>query len=59
VSERVLVEDRNDTRWIRLNAPERRNAYDQAMADSISDALEPSSSPGSTAASAPAAPSRR
>ena len=34
---RVLVEDRNDTRWIRLNAPERRNAYDQAMAESIAD----------------------
>ncbi|UOY01780.1 enoyl-CoA hydratase/isomerase family protein [Blastococcus sp. PRF04-17] len=39
-ADRVQVEDRNDTRWIRLNAPERRNAYDQAMADRISDALE-------------------
>jgi enoyl-CoA hydratase/carnithine racemase len=36
----VQVEDRGETRWIRLNAPRRRNAYDQAMADRISDALE-------------------
>jgi len=39
----VQVDDRGETRWIRLNAPQRRNAYDQAMADSISDALESAS----------------
>jgi 2-ketocyclohexanecarboxyl-CoA hydrolase len=39
-SERVQVEDRGETRWIRLNAPERRNAYDQVMAERITEAVE-------------------
>jgi enoyl-CoA hydratase/carnithine racemase len=39
----VQVEDRGETRWIRLNAPQRRNAYDEAMAGRISDALESAS----------------
>jgi enoyl-CoA hydratase/carnithine racemase len=39
----VQVEDRGETRWIRLNAPRRRNAYDEAMAGTIADALETAS----------------
>ena len=37
---RVLVEQRGETRWIRLNNPRQRNAYDREMAGAISDALE-------------------
>jgi enoyl-CoA hydratase/carnithine racemase len=36
----VLVEWRGDAIWIRLNRPERRNAYDPPMADAIIAALE-------------------
>jgi 2-ketocyclohexanecarboxyl-CoA hydrolase len=41
--QQVLIEDRGETRWIRLNAPQRRNAYDQEMADQIAAALESAS----------------
>ena len=37
---RVLVEQRGETRWIRLNNPRQRNAYDREMAGAMSDALE-------------------
>jgi 2-ketocyclohexanecarboxyl-CoA hydrolase len=43
VEDRVQVEDRGETRWIRLNAPERRNAYDQAMAERIAVAVDTAS----------------
>ena len=36
----ILVEYRNDTMWITLNRPERRNAYDQDMAADITSAIE-------------------
>src|ERR1700710_509941 len=36
----VVVEARAGAMWIRLNRPERRNAYDAAMAASIVDALD-------------------
>jgi 2-ketocyclohexanecarboxyl-CoA hydrolase len=39
----VQVEDRGETRWIRLNAPQRRNAYDQVMAETIAAAVESAS----------------
>jgi enoyl-CoA hydratase/carnithine racemase len=39
----VQVEDRGETRWIRLNAPRRRNAYDEVMAGLVADALETAS----------------
>ena len=42
-SSRVLVERRGDTRWIRLNNPRRRNAYDREMATAIAEALETAS----------------
>jgi 2-ketocyclohexanecarboxyl-CoA hydrolase len=42
-SSRVLVERRGDTRWIRLNNPRQRNAYDREMATAISEALESAS----------------
>lgn len=36
----VVVEDRGSTRWIRLNRPERRNAYDPEMADAVVAAVD-------------------
>ena len=36
----VLVETRGDAVWIRLNRPERRNAYDADMAQAVTDALD-------------------
>lgn len=36
----VEVSGRGDALWIRLNRPDRRNAYDAAMAHAIADALE-------------------
>jgi len=42
-SSRVLVEQRGETRWIRLNNPRQRNAYDREMAGAIADALESAS----------------
>ncbi len=36
----VIVEKRGPATWIRLNRPERRNAYDEAMAAAITDAVE-------------------
>lgn len=36
----VLVEERGTALWVRLNRPERRNAYDEAMSEAIADALE-------------------
>lgn len=39
----VLVEDVGDTRWIRLSAPARRNAYDLDMAESFVRAVESAS----------------
>jgi len=39
-TEAVLVEDRGSTRWIRLNRPDRRNAYDPEMAEAVVVALE-------------------
>jgi naphthoate synthase/2-ketocyclohexanecarboxyl-CoA hydrolase len=36
----VLTESRGDALWIRLNRPERRNAYDATMAEAIVDALD-------------------
>ncbi len=36
----VLVEERGTALWIRLNRPERRNAYDASMAEAITEALE-------------------
>jgi len=36
----VEVEDRGTSLWIRLNRPERRNAYDAPMAAAVADALE-------------------
>ncbi|MEQ3549517.1 enoyl-CoA hydratase/isomerase family protein [Pseudonocardia nematodicida] len=38
----VLVEERGDVRWIRLNRPERRNAFDPAMSAAITAAVEES-----------------
>lgn len=39
----MQVEDRGDTRWVRLNARQRRNAYDQAMAERVAEAIEAAS----------------
>jgi 2-ketocyclohexanecarboxyl-CoA hydrolase len=39
---RVLVEERADARWIRLNNPQQRNAYDGDMALEIAAAVEAS-----------------
>ena len=39
----VIVEHRGPATWIRLRAPQRRNAYDPAMAAAITDAIETSS----------------
>jgi 2-ketocyclohexanecarboxyl-CoA hydrolase len=39
-TEVVLVESRGDALWIRLNRPERRNAYDADMAERIIAALQ-------------------
>ncbi len=36
----VLTEQRGSTLWIRLNRPERRNAYDADMAAAIVEALD-------------------
>ena len=36
----VEVEERGTALWIRLNRPERRNAYDAPMAEAVTDALE-------------------
>lgn len=41
--ERVLVEDRGSTRWVRLNDPARRNAYDLQMAEQVALAMESAS----------------
>ena len=38
--DQVQVEDRGQTRCIRLNAPQRRNAYDEGMAAAVADAVE-------------------
>lgn len=35
----VLIEERGPALWIRLNRPERRNAYDAPMAEAITEAL--------------------
>ena len=35
----VLVERRGDVAWLRLNRPERRNAYDAAMGEELIDAI--------------------
>ncbi len=35
----VLTERRGDVAWIRLNRPDRMNAYDQAMAEELIDAV--------------------
>ncbi len=40
----VLVDQRGDATWITLNRPDRRNAYDPAMAAAIVEALEGSTS---------------
>ncbi|MEV0595741.1 enoyl-CoA hydratase/isomerase family protein [Nonomuraea cavernae] len=40
----VLTEVVDSTLWIRLNRPERRNAYDEAMAQQISEILEDTAS---------------
>lgn len=39
----LLIEPRGTALWIRLNRPERRNAYDGPMAHAIADALEDAS----------------
>ena len=44
VNDGVQVADRGDTRWITLDAPTRRNAYDEAMAVAIADAVDDASS---------------
>lgn len=36
----VIVEQRGEALWVRLNRPERRNAYDADMAHTIVDALD-------------------
>jgi 2-ketocyclohexanecarboxyl-CoA hydrolase len=36
----IEVEDRGNARWIRINRPERRNAYDQDMAVAMTRAFE-------------------
>src|SRR5260370_26769904 len=36
----IVIEHRGPAVWLRLNAPERRNAYDPAMAGSITEAVE-------------------
>jgi 2-ketocyclohexanecarboxyl-CoA hydrolase len=40
----VVVERRGSATWITLSAPERRNAYDPAMAAAVTEALERSTS---------------
>lgn len=40
----VDVERRDDSIWIRFNRPERRNAYDMAMARAVIDALQDAAS---------------
>jgi len=40
VADDVLVEVRGEATWITLNRPDRRNAYDPAMAAAIADALD-------------------
>jgi 2-ketocyclohexanecarboxyl-CoA hydrolase len=40
MSDDVEVFDKGTTKWIRLNRPERRNAYDGPMAHAIADVLE-------------------
>ena len=39
----VLVEQRGDATWITLNRPDRRNAYDPAMAEAVAAALDAAS----------------
>jgi enoyl-CoA hydratase/carnithine racemase len=39
MSEDVLVEKRGKATWIRLNRPERKNSFDEAMASRIADAF--------------------
>jgi len=36
----IVIEQSGPAVWIRLNAPERRNAYDPAMATAITEAVE-------------------
>jgi len=36
----ILVEERGEVAWIRLNRPERMNAYDFAMASELTEAIE-------------------
>src|SRR4051812_2218745 len=40
VSPDVVVEPRGEVTWIRLNRPERRNAYDRSMAAIVTEALD-------------------
>lgn len=40
----IEVEDRGTARWIRINRPERRNAYDQEMAVAMTEAFATASS---------------
>src|ERR1700758_1075706 len=36
----IVIESRGPAMWLRLNAPERRNAYDPAMAAAITEAVQ-------------------
>ncbi|MDR7303927.1 enoyl-CoA hydratase/isomerase family protein [Haloactinomyces albus] len=40
----ILTERKGDTLWIRLNRPERRNAFDPAMSGAITEALQDAAS---------------
>lgn len=42
----VVVETRGDVAWIRLNRPDRMNAYDQAMADELITAVRSAAAAG-------------
>src|SRR5690606_37904435 len=42
----ILVERRGEVAWIRLNRPDRMNAYDAAMAQELTDAIRNASDSG-------------
>lgn len=39
----IIIERRGEAAWLRLNRPERRNAYDTAMAEQLTEAVRESS----------------
>lgn len=42
----LVIEDRGEVRWIRLNRPDRANAFDAAMLEELTDAVRDAASAG-------------